>query len=59
MAESHTFHKESDYVMEELISQGLDDELMNQFVELADNTPLHMVTILFNLLYLFLLCFKC
>ena len=43
MMEDHIFHDQSDEFIRFLIAQGLDDELLNQFVYLAEDTPLHMV----------------
>lgn len=33
--------------MQVLLTKGIDDELVNQFVELAEDPPLHMVLIWF------------
>jgi hypothetical protein len=55
MMGDHVYHKQSEGFVRFLIEQGLDDELLNQFVYLAEDTPLHMV--FFKTLLLFILLF--
>ncbi len=43
MATDHHYHKESEECMQALLAEGMDDELVHQFVVLAENPPDHMV----------------